>query len=240
MEPQRHQYGPLHEAAVVSVATYLREEGLDEPVARARASEVVREARESMVGRIEAPRSWWALALRGVLAIAAGAIFVARPVESLVTIVFVLGAWVFVDGVIALVSAITNRERSWSSVPAGAIGVIIGYLMLTRVGGAMIVFFVLTAAWALARGAAEIGVAVRMRRGEPGRISLAVLGIASFAFGILLLVAPAAGVVTLGWWIGVYAILYGAITLLRAFQVRHVSAEVRDLWTRRGAQPQPA
>lgn len=242
MERQEQTNGPAQIAAVGAMANYLREEvGVEDRLAREAATNAVRDARASLVvERIEAPRSWWALALRGLLAIAAGVLFLIRPIESIVAIVLVLGVWIFVDGVISLVSAFSQRERPWSTAPIGAIGIIIGYLIFTRTGGATVVFYVLTAAWALSRGAAEISIASRMRRHEPGRGSLSFLGIVSFAFGIFLLVAPIAGAVTLGWWIGLYAIVYGVVSLIRSFQLRRVSPEVRAIWTARHARPRPA
>jgi len=228
---ERHDGG--REAAVSSVAAYLHDEiGLEERDARDSATIVVEDARKN-ISRLESPRSWWALALRGVLALAVGAVFIARPQASVVAAVFVIGAWIFVDGIVGLVSAFTQEDRSWKSAPIGAIGAIIGYLILTRTGSATVVLYILIAAWALARGASEIALAARMHKAEPGRGSLAFLGIASFAFGLLLLVAPMVGVVTLGWWIGLYALFYGAIELIRSFQVHRVSSDVKAAWSRR-------
>jgi uncharacterized membrane protein HdeD (DUF308 family) len=216
-----------HDAAIASVAVYLRELGADDRMAHAKAADVLREARTTVV-RQEPARSWWSLALRGVLAIVAGAIFLGRPIEAVTTIVLVLGAWILVDGIIAIVSSVAFR--SWSTLPVGVIGALIGYLILTRTETATVVFFVLTAAWALARGAGEISMAVRMRRGEPGRGSLAFLGITSFAFGLLLLAAPVLGIVALGWWIGLYAVIYGGLSIVRAFEVHRETEDEKDLW----------
>lgn len=227
MQPTTQSFGPSHENAVASVETYLRDLGADAQRAREKAVHLVSHARETVV-RQEPARSWWSLALRGILAIVAGAIFLSRPVESIVTIVTILGAWILVDGIIAIVSAISHR--AWASVPVGAIGALIGYLILSRTTAATIVFFVLTAAWALARGAGELGMAARMQRHEPGRKSLVFLGASSFAFGLLLLIAPMAGVITLGWWVGMYAVIYGVISLVRMFEVRHLTDEEKDEW----------
>jgi uncharacterized membrane protein HdeD (DUF308 family) len=236
MDTATQQHSFSHEAAMSSVATYLQEMGADGEVARAKASALLREAREPYV-RVEPPRSWWSLALRGLLAIAVGVVFLGRPVGSVVALVLVLGAWILVDGLITLVSAIS--ERSWSMVPSGAIGMLVGYLILSRTSGAVFVFFILAAAWALARGAAEISMAARMQRHEPGRKSLVFLGAASFAFGILVLLSPILGLVTLGWWLGLYALIYGVVSLFRTFEVRHISNVIKDSW-QGGAHAHPA
>jgi uncharacterized membrane protein HdeD (DUF308 family) len=177
---------------------------------------------EEQVGvatRLEAPRTWWSFALRGVLAIVAGMLLVVHPIPSVMIMSLALGAWIFVDGVVALVSAWTQDDRRWTTAPIGAIGIVMGYLLLTRTGTTSILLFVLIAVWALARGAAEVGVAARMRTGEPGRRSLAFLGIVSVLFGMLIIAAPFSGLVLVVSWIGVYAFIYGAIDLVRAVEV---------------------
>ena len=236
MDKQEHD--GARETAVNSVAAYLHDEvGLEERAARDSATTIVRDARDTAaVKRLESPRSWWSLALRGVLALAVGIVFLVRPHASVVAAVFVIGAWIFVDGIVGLVSAFTQEDRSWKAAPIGAVGAVIGYLILSRSGSATIVLYILIAAWALARGASEIALVARMNKHEPGRGTLAFLGIASFAFGVVLLVAPVVGVVALGLWIGLYAIIYGGIEVIRSFQVRRVSGEVRQAWSGRPAQ----
>jgi uncharacterized membrane protein HdeD (DUF308 family) len=238
---QREHRNDGHESAVNSVAAYLHDElGLEDRAARASATSIVENAPEVVAPkRIESPRTWWALALRGILAIVVGAVFLAQPHASITVAVLVIGAWILVDGIVGLVSAFTQEERSRVTAPVGAIGAVIGYLILTRTGTATLVLFILIAAWALARGAAEIGLSARMRRGEPGRASLAFLGIASFLFGLLLLTAPMVGVIALGWWIGLYAILYGVVEVIRSVQVHRVTSYVHDAWSPRRV-PHPA
>jgi uncharacterized membrane protein HdeD (DUF308 family) len=175
--------------------------------------------------RIEPARTWWSLALRGLLAIAAGILVVVHPVRTVAILALGLGAWIFIDGVVALVSTWTQEDRRLMTLPIGLIGIAMGYVLLTRTGTTLTVVFILIAAWAFARGIAEIGVAAAMRGDEPGRGSLVFLGILSAMFGVMLVVAPAVGVVLLASWIGIYAFVYGAIELVRAVRVhREISS----------------
>lgn len=234
MEPQTRDIESERNAAVALLATYLHDEtGVNEETARARARDAVREAHEAVAHK-ESGITGWAFGLRGLLSIAAGVIFVLRPIETVFAIVFVLGAWILVDGIIEIASAIANRD--WSAAPYGAIGVLVGYLIFTRTQGAISVFFILAAVWVLARGAAEIGQAVKMHRGDRGRGSLMFLGVISFAFGLLLLAAPVLGAVALGLWLGAFALINGVVSVFRAFQLRRVSEDVKDVWLGRRAQ----
>jgi uncharacterized membrane protein HdeD (DUF308 family) len=60
-------------------------------------------------------RNWWAFALRGALAIIFGILAFAWPAMTLAVLVLLFGAYVFVDGVLALLSAFQSRGhvRRW-------------------------------------------------------------------------------------------------------------------------------
>jgi len=53
-------------------------------------------------------------------------------------------------------------------------------------------------------------------------------------FGIVLLIAPVVGAVVLTWWLGVYALVFGAMLLILAFQL-HSKKEERA--TKKPARP---
>ncbi len=219
---------------VDSMTAYLVEEvGLDAPEARREADDLVRDAGElrGILGEM-----WWSLALRGVLAITIGFLFLARPLQGLSTLVILFGAWIFVDGVITLITAI-SRHRSWQLAILGVIGVGLGYLILTRPTGAAVVFVVLAAAWIMTHGVTEIALGASVKRGVAGRGTMIALGLASFVFGIFLIAAPAMGLTVVGWWIGAYALFAGALFILLAVQVRRIKRDVTALGER---HPLPA
>jgi len=55
---------------------------------------------------------------------------------------------------------------------------------------------------------------------DHGRWWLAFSGLASVAYGILLIVAPLTGAVVLTWWLGAYAIVLGVSLAVLAFRLR--------------------
>ena len=62
---------------------------------------------------------------------------------------------------------------------------------------------------------------------DHGRWWLALGGIASVIFGIVLLIAPVVGAVVLTWWLGAYAIVFGVFLLVLAFKL-HGKKEERE------------
>jgi uncharacterized membrane protein HdeD (DUF308 family) len=77
-------------------------------------------------------------------------------------------------------------------------------------------------------GVLQVIAAVRLRHDISGEWWLALGGLASVAFGILLMRNPAEGALAVLWLIGTYALVWGVMTMVGGFDVRrlhkHVSA----------------
>jgi len=55
---------------------------------------------------------------------------------------------------------------------------------------------------------------------------LGLAGLASILFGILIAVQPSSGLLTLVWLIGIYAIVFGALLIVRYFQTRSLASRL--------------
>ena len=82
------------------------------------------------------------------------------------------------------------------------------------------------AVWAVVSGALMLSAAFTLNI-DHGRWWLALGGIASIIFGILLVIEPLIGAVVLTLWIGAYALMFGVFLLVVAFQL-HSRKEERD------------
>jgi uncharacterized membrane protein HdeD (DUF308 family) len=83
----------------------------------------------------------------------------------------------------------------------------------------------IVAIWAIVSGALMLGAAFALSR-DYGRWLLALGGIASLVFGILLIIEPLIGAVVLTLWIGAYALVFGVVLLVLGFQL-HSKREAR-------------
>jgi len=76
--------------------------------------------------------------------------------------------------------------------------------------------------WAFLLGIGELVAAVRLRKVVTGEWMLALAGVLAIALGVLLLVRPAAGLLTMIWFIGAYAILFGVLFIALGLKLRRV------------------
>jgi uncharacterized membrane protein HdeD (DUF308 family) len=176
-------------------------------------------------------RNWWLLAIRGVAAILFGIGAFLWPEITLAVLVLLFGAYALVDGIFAVVAGISVRkeqERWWMMVLEGVAGIIIGVLTFLWPGVTALVLLYLIAAWSIVTGAFEIAAAIRLRQEIEGEWLLALAGIASLIFGVLLAILPGPGALALIWLIGSYAIVFGILMLVLAFRLRGVRDIMRQ------------
>jgi uncharacterized membrane protein HdeD (DUF308 family) len=177
-------------------------------------------ARSNALSVVLAER-WWAVGLRGVLAIIFGLLCLLTPGIAVGALVLLFAAYMLVDGVFAIISGIraARSGESWGllilegivDLAAGAIAVI--WPAITLVALVWIV-----AIWAIVSGALMLAAAFALNR-DYGRWLLALGGIASLVFGILLIIEPLIGAVVLTLWIGAYALVFGVLLLVLGFQL---------------------
>ena len=121
-----------------------------------------------------------------------------------------------------------HTERSGALVFSGVIGIAVGVifflwpLVATAAYAFMLVVFV--ALRSLITGVLELSAAIRLRRHVEGEVLLAIVGALSILLGIavlwLLMTAPGATLISVGWLIGVYALASGAALVVLALRLK--------------------
>jgi uncharacterized membrane protein HdeD (DUF308 family) len=179
-------------------------------------------------------RIWWAMALRGVLAILFGVIALFYSGRTLLALIYVFGVFAVLGGIAAIVAAVRAGEAhlrwGWLAF-AGIVGVAAGIVSFVWPGITALAVVLLVAVWAIVLGVAEIAFALQWPDTLAHPWLAALSGALSVVFGILLAVWPRAGAISLTWLLGIYAILYGATLLYYGYRLqalRHEVSAVRD------------
>ena len=165
-------------------------------------------------------RNWWALVLRGVVALLFGAVAFLMPVTALGSLVLVTGVYLLVDGVFAIVAALraaTRHERWTTLLLEGVLGVLLGLVAILLPAVAVSVFILMLAAWALVTGVLMLVAAF-----HTGHVSwlLALGGLVSLVWGVLLVANPFGGAVVLTLWLGAYALFFGVTMIMLGLRLR--------------------
>jgi uncharacterized membrane protein HdeD (DUF308 family) len=167
-------------------------------------------------------RNWWALAIRGVLAIAVGLTALVLPGATMLALVLLFAAYMLVDGVFAIIAAIRaarQHERWGVLVLAGVADIVAGVLAVIWPGLTVLAFVLLVAAWAIVTGCLALVAGFRLNL-DHGRWWLVLAGAASVIYGVLLIVAPMIGALVLTWWFGAYTLVLGVALLVLGFRLK--------------------
>jgi uncharacterized membrane protein HdeD (DUF308 family) len=168
-------------------------------------------------------RHWWVIALRGVLALLFGVLAFSQPAITLVALVWLWGAYAFVDGVFTLFASVRAAEegRSWGMLLLeGICGLAAGIIAFAWTDITAVALLYLMAFWAIVTGLFEIAAAVGLRKIIEGEWLLGLSGVLSLVLGVMLIANPGAGLVATVWLIGVYAVLFGITLLALAFRLK--------------------
>jgi uncharacterized membrane protein HdeD (DUF308 family) len=174
-------------------------------------------------------RNWWALALRGLVALFFGIAAFVWPGITLRVLVLLFGAYALVDGIFSIAAAVTATPKGvpwWALLVEGLAGIAVGVLTFAWPGITQLVLLYMIAAWALVTGVFEIVAAIRLRKEIRGEWALALAGVLSIILGVLLAIFPIEGLVGLAWTIGAYAIASGVILLALSFRLRKLALEL--------------
>jgi uncharacterized membrane protein HdeD (DUF308 family) len=168
-------------------------------------------------------RHWWAIALRGLAAIIFGILAFAMPGVTLAVLVLLFGAYALVDGIFNIVAAVSGRsgQRSWWMVLLeGLVSVAAGLVTFFMPGLTALTLVYVISAWAIITGVLEVVAAIRLRKEITNEWWLALSGVLSIVFGALVAFAPGAGALALIFWIGAYAVVFGAMLVALGFRLR--------------------
>ncbi len=152
---------------------------------------------------------------RGIVAIIFGLAILIWPAITLRVLVTLFAAYALISGALALLAAqrqSSHHEEWWSSALEGVIGIAAGLAILFWPGTSLAVVLYVIAAWAIVSAIPElIG---GFTRGDWLAVGT---GVVLLLLGITLVGTGASTLASVAQIIGIFAIIWGGLTLARAF-----------------------
>ena len=168
-------------------------------------------------------RNWWIVALRGILAVAFGLYALFVPGLALAAIIMAFGVVVLLAGILAIVAGVRRQaehQPSWPLIAEGIVCIAFGVLALLKPGATAVAWLYLISGFAVVSGILHIAAGVELRKQVEGEWVLIVNGILTTIFGILMVLLPWAGLLSLVWLVGAYSLFFGILLLVLAVRLR--------------------
>ncbi len=112
-------------------------------------------------------RRWWPLVLGGIVGLAIGILTFVQPAATALALVYVIGAWAIVTGILEVIGAIRLRKvitNEWLMGFGGAISIVFGALVLAQPGTGALTLVFLFGYYAILAGISQIALGFRLRR----------------------------------------------------------------------------
>ena len=109
---------------------------------------------------------WWSLVLGGIVGIAVGVMTFMRPAAMALALVYVIGAWAIVTGLLEIVAAIRLRDvitSEWLMGFSGVLSIVFGAVVLAQPGTGALALVFLFGFYAILAGISQISLGFRLR-----------------------------------------------------------------------------
>jgi uncharacterized membrane protein HdeD (DUF308 family) len=180
---------------------------------------------------------WWALTLRGVAAILFGIAAVFWPGITLVTLLYLFGAWVIVDGAIRIVTGIGRiggGQLGFLTMVVGLLELGAGVYLVRHPHVTFATLILIIGFILIISGVVEVIATLTSDDSAAAKTLEIIIGAAAVLAGILMLFQPAASGVAFVWIIGLYALITGPLLIAMSLDVRRLAtAAAADVVTGR-------
>ena len=160
--------------------------------------------------------------LLGVVSVGFGALLIFWPGKTLAAVTAVFGIFMIFAGVVRFFIAVFDSasDHRWPTAISGIIGVVLGVVVMKNPEAVIHVIVLITAIFWLIAGMIDLFKGLT-DAAMPERGARIAFGALSTAMGAAILMWPEPTVVVLAVFAGVYALFFGVIEILAAFQIKN-------------------
>lgn len=171
----------------------------------------------------EIQKHWWAIALRGFIAIIFGFLAFLTPDLMLASLVLVFGCYALISGIFIFFGAFTVKDTNGKifRILEAIFLIIIGLLFLFSPVTSVMAMVIYIAVWAIITGIFQIYYSIAYRKQITGEWWGILNGVISLLFGIVLMMNLIAGAEVLVMVLGIYSIFFGVLSIAMAFKIKN-------------------
>jgi len=175
-------------------------------------------------------RTWWVFLIGGIASVIFGVLAFINPGIALLVLSMFFAAAVLVDGIFNIVGSVQNREKDgwWVMLLMGILGLVVGGYALLNPPVSIMAFVFLVAFQAILLGVFLVMLGYKVRKATTREWIPYLAGALSILFGVLVLVNPALGGVSIVYVIAAWAIVIGAFKILFGFKVKNLPERVGE------------
>ncbi|MGL4651888.1 MAG: HdeD family acid-resistance protein [Caldilineaceae bacterium] len=162
---------------------------------------------------------WWLVLITGISLIIIGLLLFARPVNTTLVLVQVMGWYWFFSGIMHIVKIFVDR-RGWGwNLALGILGIGAGLYIINNplIGTASVLAAIVLI---VAFQAIVYGIVSLIAAFQGGGFGAGALGVISIVLGVILLGQPLISMAVLPWVVGTFMIAGGAVAIFAAFRQR--------------------
>ncbi len=183
-------------------------------------------AKDSISDRLR--HIWWWFLVRGLFAVALAICAIFWPERTIGLLTKLLGIYFLIDGVTGLIAAFRSGDKGHTVLPAVA-GLAAGLVLIFWTAISARVFLIIIGIWAALQGAGLLYSSWQMEKEDENRWLVAVIGLIIVVVGVVFVVWPETGVVTVSWLIGVGAFVVGALLIYLATRLKRIRRRVDSI-----------
>jgi uncharacterized membrane protein HdeD (DUF308 family) len=175
-------------------------------------------------------RTWWVFLIGGIALVVFGVLAFVNPGVALTVLAMFFAASVLVDGVFSAIGSLQHREKDgwWIMMLIGALGIAVGAYALFNPMVSVLAFVYLVAFQAILLGVFLLMLGYKVRKATSREWILYLTGALSILFGIVVVVNPAAGGLSITYVIASWAIVIGALKVFFAFKAKNLPERVGE------------